>query len=335
MKSRRTAAPAAVLIALVILAGCGAATPRDGGGVPPPAGAGFTIIGRVQQADNISTGIGQAVITALPSGLTTTTASDGTFTLNNVPVEDVTLNCNPERTPTYQPTAILIPGPLANSTVRVTISVLPWTAPDLTNLDISPRDASVEIGSQTQFQATISSASGPMPYAPSWVSLGSAGTLGANGLFTATDLGTNRIYAFSGILGATTNITVIGQRGPVLDSVIVNPLTLSPSGGIVTFTVTAHDGQGVASVTGTVYPPAGGTVPLTLIRVAGDEFAATFRATYNVPPNSNPIAGDGSQAPQTYNVRFRATDVTARFTQSNYIPFTVEGISAPPPPPGP
>jgi hypothetical protein len=333
MNSRSTAAPVAVLLAILVLGGCGGSGDDDGS--PPPLGAVFTITGRVQEADHVSIGIGQSVITALPSGRTTTTASDGTFTLTNVPVDSVTLNCNPERTPSYQPAAILIPTPVANSVVNVTISLLPLTAPALTGLALSPLDATVEIGSTTQFLATVQTATGPIAYAASWVSLGSAGTLDSTGLFTATALGQNHIYAFSGTLGATTTITVVGQRGPFLDSLIVNPEQVSASGGVVTFTVAVHDGQGVASVDATVHTPGGADVVVALTRVAGDAFDATFRATYVVPPNSKPILGDGSQESQTYNVRFTATDVTARQTTSNRILFVVEGLAPPPPPPAP
>jgi hypothetical protein len=342
MNSRTIAAPVAVMLAaLLIWGGCGGSsststTPAQ------PGGATITIEGRVVEADNPAVGLAQAIITALPSGRTTSSVqsqdltTNGTFSLVVPLAATITLQVNPVDSPTYQAAAILIESPDATTDkiVRVSVSLLPQGAPTPTSIGLSPQNNTVEIGSIVQFTGTVETATGPASYTPSWLTLGPAGLLSSTGLFTAssTTTGVNRIYAFSGAVGATTDITVVGQRGPSIDSVTVDPLQVSASGGLVTFTIAASDGEGVASVVATIYPPGGGTVTQALTQVAGGVQSATFRTTYSVPPNSNVIV-DGVQAPQAYNVRFTATDNTSHTTLSDYIPFTVLGLGPPPPPP--
>jgi hypothetical protein len=329
-----------MLAALVLFAGCSGSTTHPT--VTPPTGPTLTIQGRVVEADHPTLGLAQCVIKAQPSGRSATSlqsstvGQNGTFVLTEVPRTSgtITLQVNPVAAPNYQAAAILIVSPAATDTVvNVTVALLPNAAPTPTSMGLSPLDLTIEIGMTVQFNGAVTAATGPTTYAPSWVTLGPAGTLSSTGLFTATAIGVNRIYAFSGAVGAQTTVTVVGQRGPFLDSVIVDPLSLSASGGTVTFTVGASDGEGVASVTATVYPPGGGTTAVPLTQVAGGTQAATFRATYAVAANSNPISGAGVQLPQTYSVRFDAVDNTGHHTLSDYTTFTVLGLGTPPPPP--
>ena len=331
MTSRNMAAPAAaLLVALLILNGCSSG--GGGGIIPPPPPHTFTVQGRVVAADHPTQGIPLATLGALPSGTTGATANDGSFTLA-VPVGAVTLNVTPTVSPGYQATAVTIPATNA-TTVTVMVALLPVGAATPTAVILQPQATTVEIGASVQFSATVQTSSGVLPLAASWLSLGTAGTFSINQVFNATAVGVNTIYVFSGPVGATTTITVVGQRGPILESVVVDPLSISASGGTLTMTVAATDGQGVASVVANIVPlPSGAAVPVPLILVAGDSQSGTYRATWPVPANSNLPNSRGVQAPQTYAVRFTATDLTARATLSDFIHFVVQGLSAPPPPP--
>ncbi|NLO73137.1 MAG: hypothetical protein GX100_03360 [candidate division WS1 bacterium] len=330
MSSRNMAAPVvAVFIALAILGGCGG----GGGGagpVPPPPGPTFTVQGRVIAADYPTVGIGQAEINA--AGVMGTTATDGTFRLERVPVGAVTVQVNPLRTPGYQPAAITIPA-TSEPVVTTTIALLPQGAAAPTSINLQPQATTVEVGTSVQFTASIVSASGVLSLATSWLCIGQAGTLSNTQLFTAVQPGTNQVYVFSGGVGASTTVSVIPEQGPVLQSVLVDPPQITASGGPVTFTVAASDGQGLASVKGTVYPPSGDMIPVTLALVTGTSQAGTYRATWNAPANSNLPDVNGVQAPQAYRVRFAATDNAGNVTQSNYLDFTVQGLAPPPPPP--
>jgi hypothetical protein len=165
------------------------------------------------------------------------------------------------------------------------------------------------------------------------MSVGRAGTFSEDQVFTATQVGTNTIYVSSGAVAASTTISVVGQRGPVLESVVVNPLRISASGGVLTMTVAATDGGGVVSVVATIYPPDAPSVEVPLHLVAGDARTGTYRGTWDVPPNSNIPNASGVQAQQAYTLRIAAKDITSRQTLSDYIGFAVRGLVAPPPPP--
>ncbi|HEY3396557.1 MAG TPA: carboxypeptidase-like regulatory domain-containing protein [Armatimonadota bacterium] len=318
------------VILTIILAGCGggdSTTPIT----PPPAGE-VTVVGRVTAADNPALSFPSATVTLQPSGRTVRTDTHGGFTLAHVTAGHLILDVNPLSAPTYRAAEIFV-DTQAGDVVHVTVSLLPVAVPLPTDIRISPLTQSVEVQSKVQFSAQIINADGPTALRPTWLSVGTAGTIDANGLFTTTHQGVSTIFAFSGPVYTTTTITATAPAGPVIFDVVIDPLQVPASGGPVVFTIPASDAQGVETVQVLIFPPSAATITRPAALVSGTAINGTFRASYQVPANTNPTNPDGSQPPQTYRVRVRAVDGSGQVTLSAIKNFTVLGLEAPPPPP--
>jgi len=336
MKSLSTAITRVILlVAILALVGCGGGGGVGSGSQGPAQPAGdVTIQGRVIAADNPAWAFAQARVTVLPSGQSATTNTSGQFALLQVPSGTLTLEVNPANSPNYQAAAVIIPT-VPGDQVNLSVALLPATAEEPTIIALAPLGIAVEVGSQVQFQAAIVTESGTTAFVPTWLAVGPAGAITPAGLFSATTPGTSDIYAFSGAASNSTTISVLPVQAPEITEVIVNPQTLTASGGTITITSACTDGQGVDTVLATIYYPGGAVDQVGLGRVAGTARDGSYRATYEVPANSNIPDPDGVQAPQTYYLQIAATDIDSRLRLSELVTFEVAGLEPPPPPPPP
>ena len=116
------------------------------------------------------------------------------------------------------------------------------------SLTVSPDTASVAKGATQQFTVTAKDADGntisPTP-AVTWTVNGGIGTIGADGLFTATTAGTGSVTAASGTVSDTSGDVVVTDAGVQVASLTVSPDTASVTKGAAQqFTVTAQDADG-------------------------------------------------------------------------------------------
>ena len=330
MHSLRAAA-AAIIIAAIFgsLLGCG-----SGGDEVAPPGPGGTIRleGRVIAANNAGLLFPSASIKVLPAGQIVTADGNGHFVFTGLDSVPLTIQVNPISYPQYQPCAIVLPALTANY-LNLNVAVLPRTAGTVSSLRIGPQDQEVELGAEVPFAAEIVTSSGAAGLRPTWVALGSAGSIDEDGLFTATATGESTILAFSGERSATTTIRVVNERPPAVLDVLLDPVQLPAEGGPLAVTAPIADIDGVQGAEVLFFAPNGTSVRRQMSRVAGGAQNGTWRATYTVPANNNVPDSNGVQAPMRYQVRVRAVDTGGQVALSKIVEFLVAGLAPPPPPP--
>jgi hypothetical protein len=151
--------------------------------------------------------ISGANITLTPTtGTAVTGKTDalGQFTNNDYPAGTSTVSVvDPKNA--YKSFSMQINMPEGLSSYTVTLRLIPTgsTVPD--TITLSPENPKLHVGDKQQFTATISPNNG---LKPSWTFFGEVGTITANGLFTATALGTGTVIVQIGDIYATTLVTV-------------------------------------------------------------------------------------------------------------------------------
>ena len=331
MQSLRAVAVVIVLGAIVVsLVGCSGSSSSAPPG-PPPAGH-VTLQGHITAADNAATVFPQAAVTLLPSGATGNSDSSGNFIFTGLQSMPQSVQVNPAYQPSYMAAEILLP-PTAQTSLTLNIALLPRSAGTVTSIGLNPQAQQVEIGGKLQFSASIVTSAGTSGLQPTWFAVGTAGTIDARGVFTCTHVGKSTIFAFSGGMFTSTTLTVVSKRGPAILDVLVDPLQLPPGGGPIVITSPLADSDGVALAEALIFFSDGTFVRRPLALVAGVIDNGTFRATYQVPANSNIPDASGTQAPQHYQLRVRAVDGDGMVSLSKLVGFTVLSLPTPPPPP--
>ena len=352
-----------VLLALVIFAGCGgddAVAPPDDDNGPHPDNA--TVAGRVVKADNPNPtqpaeGLSRAVVTETTTGRSVETDATGAFILTGLPASNsLRINASVPRSGDYDSASLYVQT-ARNQVSQVEVAVLPVALGTPTSLAIGPQAVSVERGASVQYTATVAFGAGVVEVQPSWVLLndpvGAFQYSGRPGLFITSQSGTGRIRAILGDLMAETTLTVVGTRPPDVSSVFVSHSVdrpVSATGGNVTVSVAASDGDGIRHVMLDVFPQHDSPIaPIAGQLVAGGADDGTWRAVFAAPANSNRPDATGLQAPQLYSLRVRALDADEpapgtlsaaelaqwyldHQTTSDWFDFAVAGLDAPPPP---
>lgn len=267
-----------VAAVVLLLVGCG------GGGEAGPPGPSGTIRleGRVVAADNTAMTFAGAEVTVLPTGQTVVTDGLGRFAFAGLESTPLTVQVNPVYSPQYQPGAVVLPALTANY-LTLNIALLPRSAGSVTALAITPQDQVVEAGALVPFSAGVVTSTGASGLNATWVALGRAGSIDANGLFTAAATGQSTILAFCGDQSAMTTIRVVAERPPTIGEVQIDPAQLPPQGGSATVTVPLGDADGVATAVALIATPSGRTVRLPMALVAGTAQDGTWRVSYNAP----------------------------------------------------
>ena len=328
---RAVAAVVVVLLFLLVLAGCGGGGGGPAAGPQQPAGP-VDIEGRVVAADNLARVLPLASVVLLPSGLSTTTDGNGHFLFTDVPAGQITVQVTPTAHPGYAAAEVFLPL-LPDNHLFFTVALLPRSAGQVTDLRIQPLNQEVEVGTQVQFQAEVVTDSGTTGLAPTWLAVGSAGTIDANGVFVASGLGSSTVYAFSGTKYTSTVLSTVRERGPAVLETIVDPVQLPATGGQVVITAACTDPQGIAAVEALIFDFTGNFQRVNCSLVAGTDTDGTYRAVYHAPANSNVPDAGGLQASQDYEVRIFARDRAGNQTLTPPIRFSVQGLEPPPPPP--
>ncbi len=327
---RAVAAVIVALLFLLMLVGCGGGGGGPAAGPQQPAGL-LDLEGRVVAADHPARVLPLASVVLLPSGLTTTTDGDGHFLFTNVPAGQITVQVTPTAQPGYAAAEVFVPL-LPQNYLFLTVALLPRSAGAVTDLRIEPLSQEVEVGSQVQFRAEVVTDRGTTGLVPTWLAVGSAGTIDAAGVFVASAVGSSTIYAFSGDKYTSTTLSAVRERGPAVLETIVDPVQLPATGGQIVITAACTDPQEIAAVEALIFDFTGNFQRVGCALVAGSDTDGTYRATYNVPPNSNLPDAGGVQARQDYEVRIFARDRAGNQTLTPPIPFSVEGLESPPPP---
>ncbi|MGQ9731750.1 MAG: carboxypeptidase-like regulatory domain-containing protein [Candidatus Zipacnadales bacterium] len=326
----------AMLVLIMLLGGCGGdggPLPGTGGTPPPPPPVvGSAVVqGIVVDATDVTIRIPGAQITVEGSGVGVVSDANGAFRLTQLDAGGVTLAVTFPSRPAYQAMRIVV-DTKANTTTFVSIAALPAEAQKPNSVTLKPGEATIDIGGELQFTADVRVFGVPVDYTPSYSLIGSAGTLAANGLFTATRVGTAIVGAHFEGASDTSTVTVVGPRAPQLGTLNVSPVSLPSEGGTVRIAISVTDGDGVSSVEAEVEKPNRSIEKVPLAREYGTNRDGTWAESYSVGPNTNPPAPDGTQLPQTYSVRVRARDASGASATSQWIDFTVAGVEQPPAP---
>lgn len=341
-----TVAALAILTATLIGCGGGNETVVDNTS-PRPSPDNARISGVVVQADHPDQPIAGAEVTDPFTRQTVRTASNGTFTLTGLAAGAVNLSVSATRSSDYGSMSLRVPT-VANNTTYVSVALLPSSIGTPTSLTIDPHDPTVEVGAIVAFRASVMVGLNKVDVQPSWIVNNApgvtAGTIDGKGNFTALHAGSAQVTALIGSLSETTSVVVTGSVPPLITSVILSHSTTNPisaSGGPLTITCAISDADGVnTSIAGSpkglrieIYPPDGDVIEVAPgAPVAGTIYDGTWRAVYNVPPNSNVPDSNGIQEPQLYSVRVAARDLTGAESFSRWYEFKVAGADAPPPP---
>jgi len=319
------------LLAAHLVSGC-----SNGGaaaGPLAPAATTSAIAGTVVDATNVTRGLVGAVITVQQTGASRTTATGGTFAIQDLPAGALTLAATfPGLTAQYQPVSVQVQT-REDQTTSVVIAALPVSETPGDTITISPGSLKTDVGGRRSFAATIRRNGLAVGLAPSWYVIGGIGTVGAAGNFVATRAGTGQVTATTGTVAASAAVTVVASRPPELGTLQVSPSGLDSDGGTVRIAVTVADGNGVTGVTATIELPDSTTPTQALARESGTEYAGTWAGNYSAPANTSPTEPGGGQPAQTYSVRVTATDGSGESIESEWKSFTVAGLEAPPPQP--
>lgn len=326
---------AALIITVISLAGCGG----GGGVVPqPPAPDTGQVIGRVVQANDTNVGLSGARVTLTPLGGTPSAATTGTadnlgrFNLPQVPVGTYTLTAETPGNPDYRDQSIPNLTVISGGQLALTVAVLHLTQPEPTMIYLTPTQVVLDLNAQVDFNGAVASGAGIINAQPTYILEGDIGSIDANGLFTASKVGSGRVLAFCGSARASAPVQVVGPRPPDISTFVVNPQRLGATGGMVNITAAVSDGDGLDLVRAEVYAPSGDIAYLTMSRTAGTNRDGTYQINYVAPGNTNTPDAQGRQAEQRYSVRVVATDNSGVSSISEFVNFVVEGLSAPPPP---
>ena len=319
MQSWRSVAAIIVFAAIAfLLVGCGSNTAPATSAPPGPD----SLTVNVTAADNAATVFPSAALTLLPSGATGTTNGNGTFTFTGLQSLPTAVQVNPAYQPGYAAAQISLPN-AGQTSLTLDVALVPHSAGTVTSISLNPQAQQAEVGSQIQFSATIVTSAGTTGLRPTWFTVGTAGTINPNGVFTTTKIGASTVYAFSGDMFTSTTVTVVAVHGPEILQVLVDPLQLPYGGGQITVTAPVTDPVGLKTVQTLIFHPDGTFTEIPMVLASGTN--DTYRAVYTAPKNSNPTYGT-----QTYEARVRAVDNAGRVTLSAEVAFTVLGPRTPP-----
>ena len=201
------------------------------------------------------------------------------------------------------------------------------TAPQLALLTVSPDTASVYKGATQQFTVTGKDTAGdpisPLP-AVTWTVNGGIGTIGADGLFTATTVGTGSVRATVGMVSDTSGS--VGVIEPQVASLTVSPDAATlVNGAAQQFTVTAKDASGntISPAPAVTWTVNGGIGTIG----AGGLFTATTEGTGSVTATMGAVSDTSGDVVVT-TVELAALTVspdTADLVRSAIQQFTVTG----------
>jgi len=330
------------LIALTVaVLGCGSGNGIPGGEPeppppqPPPAGTAI-IDGVVVDSQNPQTVIPNAQVALATDGAldvaAVVTDAAGRFRLEKLAAGGVDLDVTFPGTSLYQAMRVTV-DTAAGKTTSASIAALRSDASTPTSLTLDPSQATIDIGGEVQFVASVESYGVPMGVTPGFSLIGDVGTLSASGLFRAAKVGTGEVTAFFPSVIATGGVEVTAPAPPKLGTLSVSPGNLPADGGDVYIVLSATDGDGIASARAEIATLNQPTITRSLVLESGNERDGSWAAIFNAPPNSNPIGSDGVQLEQRYSVRVRVTDNSAASSTTKWIDFTVAGLEAPPGPP--
>ena len=332
---------AAILLAIVLLSGCGGGggTPTDGG--TPQVDTG-TISGRVVRADSPTSGIsGASVVVRSATGTTlaeTTTNASGAFVVREMPVGNQTVVVDTVGEALYGTQTISGVPVQKDITTSLIVTVLRVDAPAPSVLDLTPEEVTVDLNGSAAFTASVRTSSGALEVTPTFYVTGGVGVVSYDAatkkvIFNATREGTGKLRAVCGTVEAESTITVVEAGSPEVSSFLVAPTSLPATGGEVSITVAVTDGDGIKSVQAEIFRPDTSSYKITLPLVTGTQ--ETYRATTALPANDNEYGTDGKQAPQTYRVQYIVTDwanQVATTPANGFVTVTVAGLEAPPSP---
>jgi hypothetical protein len=292
--------------------------------------------------------IGNAVVTVQGIKNTAITGPDGGFIIEGLPPGTSTVMVTTPQS--EQLGTAMAEVPLAEGrTTRVSLAVLPLDVAAPQQIQVDPTDTTVDVKGRIAYRAQVVGAGGEVldGIEPTWVVQGGVGQITPQGIFTAENVGTGTVKAYSGNAQRTADVTVVASRPPQVSSFRVNPQTLPATGGQVFISAALRDGDGILpeDVTAQILPAGGEPIavplqvtnPETAVRCPSDPtcFAdASFGANYQVPANDNAPTEDGVQAPETYAVSIQVRDRSGMSTQSEFLEFVVQGIDTPPARPG-
>jgi hypothetical protein len=133
---------AALLVAMLALAGCSGGGSDDDGTNPPPTTDTGTLSGRVVHADDVNIGVGAAVINVLGSGgetlATGTASSSGNFIVRSVPAGTWTVSVETPNESDYGSQSVPNVRVTANADTAITVPVLRAVDPAPTSMTLSP-----------------------------------------------------------------------------------------------------------------------------------------------------------------------------------------------------
>lgn len=345
----------AAMVVACILSGCGGGGNDDNEPPIPPVTDTATVRGVVVQADDPTIGLGGATIQAVSTtvGAVMSTAQGtvvaqtmadarGNYVLRNIPVGQVTIVADTPAETYYGSQAIPNLQLAANDNINLTITVLPLSVGNPALVSLTPAQGTIDLNGQIRFAGVVTSSTGILSVTPSYYLSGSIGAVDRNGVFYATRAGTGQLIAACGDARATANITVTPPRPPQITSFFVTPTALNATGGKVSVTVAANDGDGIAQVKAEVYGPDSSvqnvimeldprTTETYQLPNQSDPFGTIGRWLI-IPANSNTPDGTGFQQPQRYSIRVVALDNNGASTATNFVDVTVNGLDQPPVP---
>jgi hypothetical protein len=356
LSKRSLSGLSALLAALAMfcwLSGCGGGD-DNGGVIPPPVVQTATVRGTVVPADNVAGSLGGATVSALGVGaagvgpaqntvLARTTADvRGNFVLGNIPVGDVTIVADTLNEANYGSQSIAGVHLDRNDDLALTITVLPVGMASPTVVYLSPNEATIDLHGRVKFNGSVASSTGMLSVTPSFFLTGAVGVVDKSGQFIGTQAGTGKVWAVCGTVQATADIEVTAPRVPQITSFFVSPEELTATGGKVSITLAANDGDGIAQARVEIYKPDGSIENVLLeldvrtnetywLPEVLDGLGDTGRWLI-IPANTNTPDALGHQEAQRYSLRVIVTDNSGASSQTDFVDVVVTGIDTPPPP---
>ncbi len=323
------------LPAVLLVAGCCS----NCGNPPPEPEPGpvdtATVSGRVVKGDNPSVALPNSLVT-LSTDQTATTDSSGDFLIEDVPVGSGAIDLTVETisNPNYSNQTVADIGITKGQTINITVAVVPIALGLPFSIGISPGQATVDLYGEIQFSAPINGPSGRMEVQPSWYLADDIGTIDSNGKFIALKQGVGTVVATSGYISAQAYVTVTPSRGPQITTVLVDPLSLGASGGTVTVTAAANDGDGLLIVRAEMVDPLANETYHYMALVDGTSYKdGTWRVNINIDPNDVRKTQEDATRPLAYDIRVYAMDYAGNDYESDFYRVTVAGVDEPGSPP--